>query len=301
MKTRAILAALLVAISASAAAQRDYSKVEVKATKLNEGLYVLTGAGGNVGLAVGDDAVFLIDDQYAPVTEKVKAAIAAITAKPVRFVLNTHWHGDHTGGNENLARGGTLVIAHENTRKRMSTEQFLEALGGRVPPSPQAALPVVTFPGSVTFHLNGEEIRAFHVPNAHTDGDVIVHFLKGDVIHMGDVYWNGLYPFIDTVSGGSVEGTLSAVDRVLAIATDKTKIIPGHGPPVATKAELETYRHMLATITTRVKDLLRQGRKVEEIVAANVSAEFDDPWGKPYIKGPKFVESIAQDLLRSAK
>jgi glyoxylase-like metal-dependent hydrolase (beta-lactamase superfamily II) len=251
-----------------------------------------------MGLSVGDDAVFLIDDQYAPLSGKILAAISAITPKPVRFILNTHWHGDHTGGNENFASGGTLVVAHENVRKRMGTEQFLEVMGGKVPPSPAAALPLVTFVGAMTFHLNGDEIRAIHVPNAHTDGDAIVHLLKADVFHMGDVYWNGLYPFIDSASGGSVEGTIAAVDRILALATEKTRVIAGHGPAVSGRKELQEYRDMLATISGRVKALAAQGRKVEEIVAANPSAEFDETWGKTYIKGPKFVEGLAKDALR---
>ena len=276
---RGFAALCLLAVALPAVAQRDGSKVQVKAVQVTPNLHVVTGPGGNVGVSVGEDAVFLIDDQYAPLSEKVAAAIAALSPKPVRFILNTHWHGDHTGGNEHFARAGAVIVAHENVRKRMSTEQFLEALGGKVPPSPAGALPLVTFAGNVTFHMNGEEIRAIHVPNAHTDGDAIVHFLKGDVIHMGDVYWNGLYPFIDTGSGGSIEGTIAAVDRILAIATDNTRFIAGHGNPVSGKRELKAYRDMLATITARVKELLRQGRKLEEIVAANVSAEFDDPWG----------------------
>jgi glyoxylase-like metal-dependent hydrolase (beta-lactamase superfamily II) len=295
------LAALLAFASLTALAQRDFSKVEIKTTKITETVYVITGAGGNIGLSVGEDTVFVIDDQFDPLTDKIKAAIATVTPKPVRFILNTHWHGDHTGGNENFARGGAIIFAHDNVRKRMSTEQFLEALGGKVPASPPAALPIVTFPGTVTFFLNGEEIRAIHVPNAHTDGDVIVQFLKSDVIHMGDTYWNGLYPFIDTQSGGSTEGSIAAVERVLAMSTDKTRFIAGHGPPVSGRAELKAYRDMLVTIATRVKDMIRQGKKLEEIVAANVSAEFDDPWGKPYLKGPKFVEAMAKEYIRMGK
>jgi len=294
---RAVLALCVALASTAAFAQRDWSKVEVGTISVADGLYVLTGAGGNMGLALGEDAVFLIDDQFDPLTEKIRAAIAKLTPKPVRFVLNTHWHGDHTGGNQNLARSGAIVIAHDNVRKRMSTEQFLAGLGGKVPPSPPAALPVVTFATEVTFHLNGEEIRAIHVPNAHTDGDVIVHFVKSDVIHMGDVYWNGLYPFIDTGSGGSTDGTIAAVDLVLARATDKTRFIAGHGAPIGGKREVQAYRDMLVTIASRVHDLIRQGKKLEEIVAANVSAEFDDPWGKPYLKGPKFVEAMAMEFM----
>ena len=284
------------ALSVGALAQ-DFSKVEIRTTKLADNVYMLAGAGGNIGLGVGEDAVFVIDDQFAPLTEKISAAIAQITPKPVKFILNTHWHGDHTGGNENFAKKGTLIVAHENVRKRLSTEQFIEAFGKPTPPSPAAALPVVTFDNAVSFYINGEEIRAIHVPNAHTDGDAIVHFLKSDVIHMGDVEWNGIYPFIDTDSGGSVEGVIAACDKILAIATDKTKIIPGHGP-LSTRQELKAYRDMLGVISSRVRALVAQGKKVEDIVAANPSAEFDAQFGKGSIKGPSFVELMAKDFIK---
>jgi glyoxylase-like metal-dependent hydrolase (beta-lactamase superfamily II) len=294
----ALIAVAAAFTSPPALAQRDFSKVEIQATRITDTLYAMTGSGGNLGVCVGEDFVFVIDDQYAPLSEKIAAAIGKVSPKPVRFIVNTHWHGDHTGGNENFARGGAIIVAHENVRKRMGSEQFLEVLGGKIPASPPAALPVVTFTGAVSFHMNGEEIRVLHVPNAHTDGDAIVHFLGSDVIHMGDVYWNGLYPFIDYGSGGSVEGTIAAVDTILGIATDRTKVIAGHGSPVSGKAELKAYRDMLATISTRVRELVRQGRKLEEIVAANVSAEYDDSWGKTFLKGPKFVEMLAKPMIQ---
>lgn len=297
---KSILRALIVLLAGAwslAAAAQDFSRVEIKATRLAGSVYMLTGAGGNIGLSVGDDAVFVIDDQYAPLTERIGAAIAKITPKPVKFILNTHWHGDHTGGNENFGKAGALIVAHENVRKRMGVEQFIEAFNMRVPPSPALALPVVTFAGAVTFHLNGDEIRAIHVPNAHTDGDVIVHFLGSDVIHMGDVYWAGMYPFIDTSSGGSVEGMISAVDKVLAIATDRTHIIPGHGP-LSNKAELLAYRDMLAGVSGRIKEMVRDGRKLEEITAANLTAPYDERFGKRALTGSKFVEMLARDLVR---
>ena len=296
--SRAFASAALVAASAFA---QDFSKVEIRTTKLAEDLYVLQGAGGNLALSVGPDAVFLVDDQYAPLSPRIMAAIAAITPQPVRFVLNTHWHGDHVGGNENFGKAGALIVAHDNVRKRMSTEQFTELFKRSTPPSSPASLPVVTFAGAVTFHLNGDEIRAIHVPNAHTDGDAIVHFLKRDVIHMGDVYWNSQYPFIDTSSGGSVDGTIAAVDRVLEIAGEKTRIIAGHGTPVAGKAELKAYRDMLATVAARVKRLLAEGRTPEQVKAANVSAEFDAKWGGGFIKPDRFAEMLAADIAKAAR
>lgn len=293
------LAALaLLALASAGAAAQDFSRVEIRATRLNDTTYMLAGAGGNIGLSVGEDAVFLIDDQYAPLTDRIVAAIAKITPRPVRFVLNTHWHPDHVGGNENFGRAGALLIAHENVRKRMGAEQFNELMRTTTPASPKGALPVVTFDGAVSFHINGEEIRAVHVPRAHTDGDAIVHFLGGDVVHMGDVFWNGMYPFIDAASGGTIRGTIAACDKVLAIVTDTTKIIPGHGP-LSNRAGLAAYRDMLAGILARIEPMVRDGRRLEEIVAAKPTAAFDAKWGKGFLAPDKFAEMVAAELLRS--
>jgi cyclase len=294
------IAALGIAAFTAVAVAQDFSKVEIEATKVTDTVYMLTGSGGNLGLSVGEDAVFLIDDQFAPLTPKITAAIAKLTRQPVKFLLNTHWHYDHTGGNENFGKAGAIIVAHENVRKRMSTDQVIEFFKQPIKASPKAALPVVTFNGAVSFHLNGEEIRGIHVPRAHTDGDAIVHFLGSDVIHMGDVYFNGYYPFIDSSAGGTVDGVIAACDQVLGIATDRTKIIPGHGP-LSNKAELKVYRDMLATLSGRIKKMIAEGRKLEEITASKVSADFDDKWGKGFIPPHKFAEMIAMNLLRDAR
>src|SRR6266446_1404427 len=228
LRTLAVCAAALFAAAASA--QQDFSKVEIETQKLADTVYMMTGAGGNLGLSVGEDAVFVIDDQFAPLTPKIQAAIAKLSSKPVKFLLNTHWHFDHTGGNENLGKAGAVIVAHENVRKRLSTEGFIEFLGMKTQPEPKVALPVVTFTRDVTFHLNGDELVVTHVPRAHTDGDSMVRFRKSNVVHTGDTFFNKLYPFIDTSSGGTVAGVLAAVDGVLKTAGDDTKIIPGHGP-----------------------------------------------------------------------
>jgi cyclase len=290
---------LLLGGSAAAFAQQDFSKVEVTSQKVAEGVYMLTGAGGNIGLSVGADAAFLIDDQYAPMTPKIKAAVAALTNKPVRFVLNTHWHGDHTGGNKDLGESGTLIVAHENVRKRMTTEQFLEAFGMKVPPADPAALPIVTFNDTVTFHLNGEEIYAFHIPPAHTDGDSIIQFRKANVLHGGDTFFNGMYPFIDLSTGGSVAGMIAAADRMLALAGDGTKIIPGHGP-LATKVELKAFRDMLATARDRVAPLVKAGKTLEQVTAAKPLAELDAKWGQGFLKADTFVSILYKDATRAA-
>ena len=294
------LAAALIAATAllacSAAAQ-DFSKVEIKAQKIGDTTYMLTGSGGNIGLSVGEDAVFVIDDQFAPLTPRIAAAIAQITPKPVKFVLNTHWHFDHTGGNENFAKAGAIIVAHDNVRKRMGSDQFIEFLGMRTKPDPRQALPVITFSSGISFHINGEEVRAIHMPAAHTDGDTVIHFTRSDVVHMGDIYFNGMYPFIDADSGGSVDGVIAACDQVLKLTTDGTRVIPGHGA-LSNPAELKAYRDMLAAVSAKVKALVAQGRKLEEITAAKVSADFDEAWGKGFIKPEKFAEMLARPLLK---
>lgn len=279
----------------AAFAQEDLSKVEIKTEKLSDTTYMMMGAGGNLGLSIGGDVVFVIDDQFAPLTPKIQAAIAKLTDKPVKFVLNTHWHFDHTGGNENMGKAGAVIVAHENVRKRMSVEGFIEFLGMKTQAEPKLALPVVTFTRDVSFHINGDELFAYHAPRAHTDGDAIVHFKKSNVIHMGDVFFNKLYPFIDTSSGGTVDGVIQAVDRVLSVAGDQTKIIPGHGP-LATKADLKAYRGMLATVSARIAAQIKQGKTFEQTAAAKPTAEFDGVWGKGFLPPEKFVAMIYGNL-----
>jgi len=295
MRARIAAAAALAACAASA---QDYSKVEIRATQLAPTTWMLVGAGGNMGLSAGDDATFLVDDQFAPLTEKITAAIGRITPKPVKFVVNTHWHFDHTGGNENLAKAGVVIVAHDNVHRRMSTDQFIEFMKMKEAAAPHVALPVVTFGDAVTFHLNGDEIQVMHVAPAHTDGDSIVVFTKSNVIHMGDTYFSGMYPFVDTSSGGRIDGMVAACDRVLAIAGDDTKIIPGHGP-LSNRAELKAWRDMLAAISARIRRMVADGRSVDEIVAANPTAEYDSRYGNGYVKGPKFAEMIALNILKN--
>lgn len=295
----ALSGSVALAVAGPSAAQQDFSKVEIKALKLSDSVYMLTGAGGNMGLSVGADAVFLVDDQFAPLAPKIKAAIARITPKPVQFLLNTHFHFDHTGGNEAFGQQGALIVAHDNVRRRMSTDQLIALAGGTSTQkaSPKVALPVVTVSSDATFHINGDEVHAFHVPRAHTDGDLIVHFRKSDVIHMGDVFFNGSYPFIDLGSGGSPEGVVAAFDRVLALSSDSTRIIAGHGP-LATKADAQATRDMLATMVQRVKDLRGAGKSDSEIRAAKPSADFDARWGGGFIKPDVFVAMLLGGVAR---
>jgi len=264
--------ALLVAPT-PAAAQAGPAKVEIKTLKVSEGLFVFMGGGGNVGLAVGPDGAFLIDDKITPVTPALREAIRKVTDKPIRFVLNTHWHRDHVGGNEAMAAEGAVIVAHENVRKRMSVPAFLKRLG-KIPASPARALPLVTFTRDVKFHLAGDTIEVFYVTPAHTDGDVIVRFVGKNVIHMGDTLVTEGYPFVDEESGGVFDGFLTVADRVLAVANAKTKIIPGHGP-LADRARLEAWKKMLGTIRERVAKAVAEGKSLAEITAMKPTKDYD--------------------------
>jgi cyclase len=291
MRTTSLLALVGISLVAGAAygQQEDFSKVTIKTTKITESIYLLEGAGGNIGVSVGEDGVVVIDDEFAPLTPKIQAAITAITPKPIKFVLNTHWHGDHVGGNENLAAAGAVIVAHDNVRKRMSVSQFLEIMKQEVPPSPPRALPVVTFSSDVTLHLNGEDIHVMYVGPAHTDGDSIVVFPKAKVVHMGDCFMTKSYPFVDLGSGGTYDGFVTAADKVLGMVDDTFKIIPGHGA-LSVKADLKGWREMLATIRARVKKQADAGKPLDAIQKQKLTAEWDDKWGKAFIKPEQVVE-----------
>jgi len=278
-----------------ALAAQNFDTIQVRVTPLRGNVYLLTGQGGNIALSAGDDGAFLVDDQYAPLTPKILAAIKTVTPQNVRFVVNTHWHFDHTGGNENLRGIGTVIVAHDNVRRRMSTDQFIEFLKRQVPASPPVALPVITFTDSVTFHLNGDDLVAFHVAPAHTDGDVLVHFPKSDIIHMGDTFITSGYPFVDLSSGGNINGVIGAADRALSICTAQTIVIPGHGQ-ITDCAKLKTWRDMLATIRERVRAEMSANHTLEQIKAANPTAQFDNSWPRGNVRPENLVEFIYRSL-----
>ena len=269
-------------------AGQDMRDVSIKSIRITDSVYMLTGSGGNIRLSVGEDGVFLIDDQFAPLTDKILAAVAELTDDPIQFVVNTHWHPDHTGGNENLGEAGVIIVAHENVRKRMSTEQFIAAFNNRSPPSPAEALPVITFTDSITFHYNGDELRVAHMEPAHTDGDSVIFFRKANVVHMGDTYFNGMYPFIDVSSGGSIDGMIKAARRVLGQVNDQTKIIPGHGA-LSDVRGLRAYVEMLETVRGRVQKLVDEGNSREDVVAARPTRDFEARWGGGFLEPDKWV------------
>lgn len=279
--------------------QQNLEDVEITTIPVAEGIYMLKGAGGNIGVLAGEDGVFLIDDQYAVLSDKIIAAVEEISQEPIRFLINTHWHQDHTGGNENFGNAGVTIIAHDNVRNRLSTEQFLEILDRKVPPSPPEALPIITFNDTVTFYLNNEEVYAFHTAPAHTDGDSIIHFKDANVIHTGDIYFNGSYPFIDINSEGSITGIIAAVEKLLSLADDRTLIIPGHGE-LSNRAELENYHQLLITVRDRVAQAIAEGISVEDFVASNPTAEFDETWGNGFLNPEQFLRIVYADLSRSA-
>lgn len=273
----------------------EQPEVTIKTQQLSDGLYVLFGRGGNIGLSVGDDGTYIIDDQFAPLTPKINQAIDKLTDKPVRFVINTHWHGDHTGGNENFGKAGAVIVAHDNVRERMSAEHVSTFSGRVTPPSPDAALPVMTFDSEISLHLNDDDMRVYHVANAHTDGDAIIYFAKDNVLHMGDTYFNIGYPYIDTGSGGSIDGYIAAVERGLELADDNTQIIPGHGP-MSNKKELQEFGDMLKDLRQKVSTLKDKGMSLEEVIAAKPSAEYDAENGQNFIKPKQIVTFIYNSL-----
>ncbi len=278
---------------------QDVSEARIEIEKVTDNLYVLTDPGnGNVGVCVGEDTVLLIDTKSAELTEKMMEAISELSDKPVRFVLNTHWHPDHTGGNENLADSGALIIAHENVLKRVSTEQNMEFFDTKVPPAPDKALPVITFSRDITFHLNGDKLYMFHVRNGHSDGDAIIYFHKANVIHMGDLYFEGLYPYIGVSSGGSVDGMIEVIKHVLSMIDDETIVIGGHGP-LSTKSGLRDFVDMLADLRDDISRQIRGGKTLEEILESRPSRKYDAVWGQGFLSPDQFVRLLVMDLSRS--
>ena len=263
----------LLAGFAYAQGQPDFSKVQVKTTKISDNFYTLEGQGGMVGVLVGPDGVFMVDSQFAPMSEKLMAAIKQITDKPVRFMVNTHVHGDHTGGDENFGRMGATIIAREQLRQRLM-HPAPAANGQPTPPTQPIGLPMITYNGVLTMHMNGEDIQLIAIPAAHTDGDTMVRFVHNDVIMSGDFYRSVQYPNIDRANGGSLNGMVDGLGQIIARSGPNTKIIPGHGPTVD-RAAVMMHRDMLLAVRDRVAKLVAEGKSEQEVMAANPTADWD--------------------------
>jgi glyoxylase-like metal-dependent hydrolase (beta-lactamase superfamily II) len=293
------LAAALLALAAlpilpaspAAAQQQDFSKVEIKVEHVAGKVYMLTGSGGNIGVSVGDDGILIVDDQYAPLADKIRAALKGLGEGKLKFVLNTHWHGDHTGGNESFGAEAP-ILAHTNVRKRMAVDQ--KVMGEVVKASPAGALPVVTYDQSITLHFNGEEIDAVHYPHGHTDGDSIIFFTGSNVVHMGDDFFNGIFPFVDLASGGTVQGMTENVGQVLKKLPAGAKVIPGHGP-LSDGAGLKAFHDMLVGTTAVVQKEMKAGKSLDDIKKAGLPDTWKS-WGNGFIKTDAWVETIYDSL-----
>jgi glyoxylase-like metal-dependent hydrolase (beta-lactamase superfamily II) len=288
-----LLLAVSLLFAISAHAQTDFSKVEVKVTKVAGNVYMLEGSGGNIGVSVGDDGILIVDDQFAPLADKIRAALKGLGDKKLRFILNTHWHGDHTGGN--VAFGPEApIIAHDNVRKRLATEQRSEVFNRTTPASPKEALPVITFNNALSVHFNGEEIRAIHFPQGHTDGDSVIFFSASNVVHLGDDFFAGRFPFVDLESGGTVEGLIGNIGELIGKIPPGAKLIPGHGP-ISTIDDLKSYHRMLQQTTEIVRQKIAAGKTLDQIKTEGLPAEWA-PWGAGFIKTDLWVQTIYKSL-----
>ena len=292
MKT--ILALLmLLTLPILGVAQDDFSKVEIKATKISGNVYMLEGSGGNIGVSVGTDGILIVDDQFAPLAEKIRAALKTLGDGKLKFILNTHWHGDHTGGNAQFGREAP-IIAHDNVRKRLSTEQRSEFFKQTTPASPKEAWPVITFDQSLSVHFNGEEIRVIHFPHGHTDGDSVIFFTTSNVVHLGDDFFAGRFPFVDLESGGSVQGLIKNVADIIPKIPAGAKLIPGHGA-ISTVDDLKAYYRMLVETTAYVQKQIAAKKTLDQIKKEGLPAEWK-PWGEGFVKTEMWLELVYRSL-----
>jgi len=268
---------------------------EIRVQQLRPGLSVLMDQGGNVAVWFGPDGVVLVDDGAASLSAQLLESVGRISRAPIRFVVNTDWHPDHTGGNEALAKAGAVVIAHHSVRERLREPQVLEDTEVKVPAAPAAALPVITFAEALAIHLDGDRLDVVHVAGAHGDGDVIVRWQGANVVHLGPLFYNGGYPFLDLAHGGSLAGMVAALEATLARSDAETIVIPGHGP-IANRADLAAYRDMLVAVGRKVRTAVEQGHSIDEVLASRPTAEFDDRYGKGAVSTERFVRSLYRDL-----
>ena len=284
---------LILGAGLATAQQRDFSNVEIKATHVRGNIYMLNGTGGNIGVSIGSDGVLIVDDKFAPLADKIRAALKEVGGGELKFILNTHWHGDHTGGNQVFGPEAP-IIAHTNVRKRLATDQHL--LGRDVPAAPKEAWPVITFDTAVSVHFNGEEIKAIHFPHGHTDGDTVMFFTGSNVVHMGDDFFSGMFPFVDLGSGGDAEGLTKNIAKIIKKLPTDVKIIPGHGP-VSTLDDLKTYHRMLVETTNIVREAMAASKSLDEIKAEGLPEEWSS-WGSGFIPAERWLETIHRSFSR---
>src|ERR1700758_524573 len=298
-KLAIILGAVILVAGGSRAQDKDYSKVEIKVTKVSGNIYMLEGDGGNIAASVGEDGIVIVDDQFAPLADKIQAALKnlKITDKLVRFVINTHYHGDHTGGNEPFANTGSTVIAQDNVRKRLESGGNAgngSSIKMDFKPAPKGALPVITFDHDVTVHLNGEDIRALHFPAGHTDGDAIIFFPKNNVVHMGDDFVRYGFPFIDVSSGGSVQGMIAAMEKCSAQLPADVKVIPGHGQ-LSNLDDVRAFTTMLKETSAAVQKALDAHKTLEQMKQEKILEPWQK-WSGDFVKTDAFIETLYNSL-----
>lgn len=274
---------------------QNFDTVKIQPVKVAENIYMLKGSGGNIGVMIGKDGTLMIDNQFAPLSNKINGSIKTLSPGEIRFLINTHIHGDHSGGNENFKRTGSTIIAHDQVRERMMKEQVNVRLNRTTPPREKDALPEITFADRMNFHLNEEDIEVIHLDRGHTDGDVLVHFKKANVFHTGDAFVRYGYPFVDMSSGGSFTGFITSLDKILGLTDDNSKIIPGHGE-VATKADVKILRDQLVDIRDQVLTALKKGKKIEDLPALGITDKYETALGKGFLKGKDYVLMAAEDL-----
>lgn len=272
------------------------SHLEINSTKLTPNMYIIHGAGGNVILLTENDGAILVDDQYAPVTKKLKSLIANITDKPIKYVINTHWHPDHVGGNVEIGESGALIISHDNVRQRLNTVHFFEFINQTIPPLSENGLPIITFSDNMTFHLNNEEIQIFHLNNGHTDGDSAVYFVKNHVIHVGDVFSDRSYPFMDLSSGGSVDGLISSLQLIISKIDKDTIVVGGHSG-ISNQTKIREYLNMLISVKNIINEMINDGKPLNEIIQSNPTLRYDHIYHDySFIKPKDFVTNVYMSL-----
>ena len=302
-RLRIAVAATAMALSGVAWAQTppaaspppDFSKVEIKTTDLGDHVYMLEGQGGNITVAVAKDGIIMVDGEYAPLHDKIRAAIATVSNQPIKYLVNTHFHGDHTGGNEPFAKDGVTIVSEVNVKNRLAAGTTNGLTGVQTPPAPPAALPSKTYTGSFKIRLNGRVADLKHIANAHTDGDTYVWFKTANVLSTGDTFTNGRYPNIDFANGGNIKGMIAATDAYLKLTNAKTRIVPGHGP-IADKAALTEYRTMLVTARDRMAKLVKEGKSEDDVVAAKPFADLDAKWAPSELASKNFIRVVYHSL-----